>query len=302
MFNAVLFGGRSVIKSEELIDKDTEMSSVNEHAEFADSIQAARDVLKLVKQTESMEYVLLGIENQQGVDYTMPLRIMAYDTYAYQKQCDKLKEKHKGKKVLSKDEFISGIKKEDKLLPVITVLIYYGEREWDAAKSMHEMLHISEELRHYVNDYKMHLVEVRKNNLVLRNGNNRSLFDLFEILYNNIVTKEERQREAVQYETENIVDKSVIMAIAAATKSEVDLTEYDRKGEISMCTLFEEIAKEGEMKGEVRGKVEGEAKGIIKMGRKYNESDATILDELMNELDISQEQAEKYLEMFGKQN
>lgn len=31
----------------------------------------------------------------------------------------------------------------------------------------------------------------------------------------------------------------------------------------NMCTLFDEIAKESEMKGKTRSKIEGEAKGII---------------------------------------
>ena len=50
-FNAVLFGGRQVIKPEELIDADTEESSVLEHREYAESIQAARDTIKIRKKS-----------------------------------------------------------------------------------------------------------------------------------------------------------------------------------------------------------------------------------------------------------
>ena len=39
IFNAVLFGGRKVIRPEELVDVDTEESSVLEHKDYAESIQ-----------------------------------------------------------------------------------------------------------------------------------------------------------------------------------------------------------------------------------------------------------------------
>lgn len=38
------------------------------------------------------------------------------------------------------------MKKTDKLIPVITVVVYYGEKYWDGAKSFHEMLRIPAEI------------------------------------------------------------------------------------------------------------------------------------------------------------
>ncbi len=43
LFNAVLFQGRTVIRAEELEDMDTEESSLLEHREYTESIQASRD-------------------------------------------------------------------------------------------------------------------------------------------------------------------------------------------------------------------------------------------------------------------
>ena len=48
-FNAVLFGGEQVISPDELEDVDTEESSVLEHKNYAESIQAARDNIKICK-------------------------------------------------------------------------------------------------------------------------------------------------------------------------------------------------------------------------------------------------------------
>lgn len=55
--------------------------------------------------------------------------------------------------------------KPDELIPVITIVVYYGEKSWDGAASLHEMLNIPKTMESFVNDYKMHLVEARKNDL-----------------------------------------------------------------------------------------------------------------------------------------
>lgn len=74
------------------------------------------------------------------------------------------------------------MKKTDKFIPVITIVIYYGEKPWDGAVSLHGMLNIPKAMETFVNDYKIHLVEAGKNNLVLHNVNNQDLFNLLEIL------------------------------------------------------------------------------------------------------------------------
>jgi hypothetical protein len=100
----------------------------------------------------------------------------------------------------------------------ITVVIYYGEKPWDGATTLHGMLDIPEEMKPFVNDYKMLLVEARQNNLTLHNMNNRDLFNLLEIILNKSGTVHETQQEAIDYATEHTVDKSVVMTVAGATK------------------------------------------------------------------------------------
>lgn len=55
-----------------------------------------------------------------------------------------------------------------------------------------------------------------------------------------------------------------------------------RKVDVDMWTVFEET------------KLEGKIEGVIKMLRKYRESDDNILKELMSELGISEDEAEEY--------
>lgn len=55
LFNAVLFDGECVIKPEELEDIDTEESTILEHRDYAESINASRDNIKVSKSLQYME-------------------------------------------------------------------------------------------------------------------------------------------------------------------------------------------------------------------------------------------------------
>ncbi len=302
LFNAVLFHGEQVIKAEELEGEDTEESSILEHKEYAESIQASRDNIKIHKRSSAhgVQLVLLGLESQEHIHYAMPMRVMGYDYGVYKKQYESNAGKYSKKTGLNHDEYLSKMKQTDKFNPVITIVVYYGEKAWDGATSLHGMLNISEELAEYVNDYKMLLIEARENNLTFSNMNNKDLFNLLQIVLDRSITKKEAMQKAIEYSEEHKTDKSVIMTVAGATNSKIDYNAFE-KGAENMCTLFEEIAKEGEARGEARGKLEGRAIEIIETGYEFGLSDNDILERLQIKLDIPLQAAQEYLAMFGKE-
>lgn len=298
LFNAVLFDGRQVILPEELEDVDTEESTVLEHKEYAESIKASRDNIKIQKKStvHGVQFVLLGLESQEHIHYAMPMRIMGYDYGSYKKQYDSNAKKYQNAEGLNEDEFLSKMKKTDKFIPVITVVVYYGEKTWDGAESLHEMLDIPEEMRQFVNDYKMLLVEARENDLQFHNINNRDLFNLLKILLDSNRPMNETKDMAIDYAREHDVDKSVVMTVAGAANCKLDYNAFE-KGDGSMCTLFEKIAKENE----AMGKLKGEAKGIVETGYEFGASETDILKRLQQKLEISVQMAQEFLNMFGKQ-
>ena len=131
-----------MIQSEELEDLDTEDSFTMEHRKYAESIQASRDNIKIRKRSTAhgVELMMLGNESQEHIDYAMPMRVMGYDYGTYKKQYDDNAKKYKGEKSLAGDEYLSRMKKTDRFMPVITVVVYYGEKSWDAAISLHGIL------------------------------------------------------------------------------------------------------------------------------------------------------------------
>ena len=162
------------------------------------------------------------------------------------------------------------------------------------------MLDIPEAMKPYVNDYKMLLVEARKNDLQLHNINNRDLFSLLQIILSNHISKNTAKEKVIEYSRQNKTDRSVVMAVAGATNTKLDYNALG-KGDEAMCTLFEEIAKESRAEGEVKGKLEGEAKGIVEAGLDFGLSENDSLIRLQRKLDISLQIAQEYFSRFVKQ-
>ena len=301
-FNAVLFDGKEIIKADELEDIDTEESSILEHKDYAESIGVARDNVKIRKKSTiyNVELVILGMEGQERIHYAMPMRVMGYDYGTYKKQYDDNAKKYKNANGMSRDEYMSKMKKMDKFIPVITIVVYYGENPWDGALSLHEMLNIPKEVEPFVNDYKMHLIEARKNNLKLHNINNIDLFNLLEILLNKDEKLKETKEKAIQYASEHDVDKSVIMTVAGAANCKMDYDMIAGKGSVDMCTVFEETRFEGRLEGRLEGKLEGRAEEIIETGHEFGLSEEEILIRLQKKLDVSLQKAQEYFKMFSK--
>lgn len=252
LFNAVLFGGKQVIKPYELNDVDTDVSNVEKYGTYTESIKAIRDNIKIRKKStiSGIEFVLLGIEGQEHIHYAMPLRIMGYDYGSYRKQYSDIKKEIKKKKGLTTDEFLSGMKKEDRFISVVTIVVYYGEKEWDGALSLKQMMAIPKEMENIVNDYKMKLVEARQNDLLFHNINNRDLFNLFGILLNKDKSTRELREEAIKYSVDHKVDKNVLNTVAGAARCDLDVDNLFKEGD-SMWRVFGETRDEGKIEGQI---------------------------------------------------
>ena len=66
----------------------------------------------------------------------MPLRTMIYDGLGYLKEYNELKGKNRYTSGMTSDEFLSGMKKDDRLHPIITIVLYYSEMPWDGPVSI----------------------------------------------------------------------------------------------------------------------------------------------------------------------
>ena len=177
--NYLLYEGEEKIQPEDLRELDGEELLVEEKK----VLQRFRDVVKqvTVRQNEEAIYMIIGLENQTQVHYAMPVRTMVYDAMHYAGQVEEIRKQNgrrwkqrKGNngdnngeqagsrvedRLLTYAEFLSGITKEDKLLPVITIVILYSSEPWDGPTSLYDMLATKDpEILKYVQDYHIHLI------------------------------------------------------------------------------------------------------------------------------------------------
>lgn len=67
-----------------------------------------------------------------------------------------------------------------KFYPVITLVIYMGDKPWNKNTTLHEVLNIKPKLKPFVNDYKAHIVDLsslKKKDVERFNSDFRSLID-----------------------------------------------------------------------------------------------------------------------------
>lgn len=253
LFNACVFNGKQILKPEDLTEVDTDISSLIKFNGHAETIQKVLDVVK--KTAYGVDFVILGIENQQRIHYAMPLRHMIGDAFSYLKEYNELAAGNKKEKNLeNSDEFLSKLRKTDRLHAVMTICVYYGEKEWDGPRSLLDMLTIPEEWKSLVSDYKFNLIEVRESeHLKFHNQDVKTIFNISRFIYD----KEYDKLNNIY--KEQTISTELAMVIGAITETQKlidDALKSKKKGEqLNMCKALEELEERGRQRGEIQIKI-----------------------------------------------
>ena len=161
-FNYWMYGGKYIIKPEELKPLDTTAVALPYGNDAKQPVQKIRNVLKLYTAMTDNEtcYLILGMEIQSAINYAMPVRNMLYDAMGYAQQVSRLTAKNKAAGVrLTGSEYLTGLSKNDILMPIITLVISLSTEDWDGPMSIHEMLSVkNKSVLSYVQDYKLNLL------------------------------------------------------------------------------------------------------------------------------------------------
>lgn len=236
-FNAYFFDGERVLKPENCMELDSKMNDSNM------DLEKHVDVIR--KYNDGNIYSAFIIENQSYVDMSMVVRAAAYEYVAYERMLKK------SKKNKSKEK-----------LPMVHILVFYtGERPWNAARQLSELVEVDERFESYFHDYKMNLIEITGNTSY--NFNEEDVYNLFYIcrsIYD----------QSIYEGTSNhfgLVKSSVLKVVKTLTDVEwLDLEELEEKEEIEMCEAekrwLEVKSKEWKAEGIELGIKQGIEQGI----------------------------------------
>ena len=151
-FNAYFFDGERVLKPENCMELDSEMNDSNM------DLEKHVDVIR--KYNDGNLYSAFIIENQSYADASMVVRAATYEYVAYERMLKK--------------------NRNNKKLPMVNILVFYtGERPWNAARQLSELVEVDERFESYFHDCKMNLIEIKGNTSY--NFNEEDVYNLFYI-------------------------------------------------------------------------------------------------------------------------
>ena len=236
-FNAYFFDGERFLKPENCMELDSEMNDSN--------MELEKHVDVIRKYNDGNLYSAFIIENQSYVDASMVVRAATYEYVAYDRMLKKLK-KNKAKEKL----------------PMVHILVFYtGEKPWNAANKLSQLVEVDERFESYFHDYQMNLIEITGNTSY--NFNEEDVYNLFYIcrsIYDQSIYEEKSN-------SFGLVKSSVLKVVKTLTDVEwLDLKELEEKEKIEMCEAekrwLEVKSKEWEAEGIKKGIEQGIEQGL----------------------------------------
>ena len=257
MFNKFLYHGKQVINPDNLIEMDsTEIVVPYGEGKAGVPAQKYRDVLKLMMTDGNIAYCILGCEDQGAIHYAMPVKNMLYDAMQFARQVTKAAKSHRQEKEHkpSSDEFLSGFYKTDRLIPVVTLVIYWGPDRWDGPLSLKEMYAAADDaIMQYVPDYKINLIAPEQMSDDEIKEFKTSLKEV--MLYIKYSKDKAKLQEIAQEDPDFLsMDRQAAEVINVTTNSRLKYPEG--KETINMCLAIEEMRMDSKREGEIKGAVE----------------------------------------------
>lgn len=238
-----------------------------------------RDVSKYWRR-HKLRIALVGFENQTQEDKDMPLRVIGYDGAAYRNQI----------KSGSKERY-----------PVTTVVLYFNpKKRWSQPLHLKECFEIPEELKPYVNDYKVHLVDVA--------WLSREQVSQFKSDFRIVADYFVQMRENGDYVPSKATIRHVheVMRLMAVMTGDTRFEEVYQEGAEgkNMCEFLDRLEARGEARGLEQGMAQGMAQGIargeirgmIKACREFGMDAAKILAKIMSQYQLTEQEAGEYLQ------
>ena len=260
--NYAFFQGRQVIKPEELVSRENDLSTLIGNVDDPTEIKRYRDVVR--KAGIHGDYVIIGIEHQSTFDKNMIFRILNYDATTYINQVESKKEVH----------------------PVGSFVFYTGDKKWNTPLELNDYFDIPEELKAYINEWKFIFVDVKEiDTSKIKDEQTRYFIEAIQEMYEGNF---EGLHRRIKMNRDNFIYAAIITGSLDLIR---DLPEGD---EIDMCEGMERMAEgfrnEGRKEGEKREKKTVLSLLKVKLGNVSNQLEQAIQNssiEKLNTLTLS---------------
>jgi hypothetical protein len=227
-----------IFKGEQRVHPDT-LENMTVHSQYkADGNklhEQERDVAKYWNEND-VRIAIYGFEDESVPEKQMSIRIIGYDGAAYRSQLGAME-----------------------ICPVVTIVLYFGtKRRWNEPKSLKELMNIPQGMEEYVNDYHINVVEIA---WLTEDEIDRFKSD-FRIVANFFRQKRLNENYIPDDPTEikHVDEVLKLLSVMTGDNSyEMEINDIDRGG-VSMCTVAQNLLKQGRNEGRNEGINLGENK------------------------------------------
>ena len=235
--NAILFDGKQVIRPERLVRYENDMSLIIDDTKSAEDKKRRRDIV--VKTDVDGVCCLFSIEHQSTIDKNMVIRCGNYEMLEYLKQLKN--------------------KKLKRLVPQVMIVFYTGDKKWNTPLELNDYFDIPEELKEYVNDWKIKVVDVKEiDTSKIKDEQTRYFIEAIQEMYKG---NYEGLHRRIKMNRDNFIYAAIITGSIDLIR---DLPEGD---EIDMCEGMERMAEGFRSEGREQGILVGRSEGKLEEKR-----------------------------------
>ena len=261
--NYAFFQGKQIIKPEELVSRENDVSTLMGKELLPMETKRYRDIVR--KASINGDYMIIGVEHQSTLDKNMIIRILSYDAQLYINQVESGKE----------------------VRPVGSFVFYTGDKEWTYPKSLKESLKIPPEMKDYINDWKLPVLELQKiDSGMLKNQRLKEVVEISQSMFKGDYEK---------LRTNRMISVESFKMAAIFTHTDIKEEDLPEGDEINMCKAMDQLFQRFENQGIEKGEAIGIEKTLkeqlkVKLGTLSNpleEKLTTTSLEKLNELTLN---------------
>ncbi len=259
IINGIGCGGKQIVKKEHLQDVDTQVWITARKQKKQGKTRKKKPIFKIRdsvrKAAFGVNFAIVGIENHEIVDYSLPLKSLIYDVGIYEKQASKIRKsvREEGGD-LDESEYLYSFRKDSKLNPVITIVLYSGEKEWEGHQSLYDILdftNIPPGLQKMVADYKLNFINIRQlEDTSMFKTDVKQVFDFIRCANDKKALKELTENDDYY---KNMQEDAFDVAVSYTNATELIATkeEYCKEGEVDMCQALKDLIADGREEGRI---------------------------------------------------
>ena len=206
-----------------------------------------------MKKTEDGKFLaMLILENQEAEDYSLPVRLLLEEALAYNNQVRAVKRRNREEWKIrieceNAGEILYQFTKKDRLRPVVMMVLYWNDEEWDGANSLNELIDFdgAEELREFVPDYPIRVIDMSKlENPERFQTDLRSIVEYYQRRNDSEAFYEYSKACEAQYDLDPQGIEVVSELVDSSELGELIRKAKDRGGNLNMCRAITELIEE----------------------------------------------------------